>query len=363
MNLAAVLAQGISMALFALGALVFAGLLRGSLYLRRAAREGLQLDPVMVPQSPLAPGISILTAPRDASLESRDFVRRLFALEYRHQVVLVLNGRAAGDGPVWRNAFSGQDPQRFLVVERPDGPLGEALQAGAEMAAVPLIGWVDRGGEFEPDLLSRLAVPMLEEPATVGVWSWSLVAPSGRWFGRYAALESLRHWLTGCATQVPVPGSAMLIRKDSLLAAGGFHEWPGGVFRRLKGRVAYAPATSYRLRTPSSWSELRKMAGRDRRWFPAALETAVYPLAAAGWWLGWIDSALAGVVLLTTVGIGIVNSMGAVVLWEFTGGPDCTPQRMATLFLAAIPENLGYRQVRNLWLIATVFSPAGIEKS
>src|SRR4051812_41294301 len=41
----------------------------------------------------------------------------------------------------------------------------------------------------------------------------------------------------------------------------------------------------------------------------------------------------------------------------------CTPQRLATLFLGAIPGNLGYRQVRNLWLIATVFSPAGIEKS
>jgi len=155
----------------------------------------------------------------------------------------------------------------------------------------------------------------------------------------------------------------MLIRKNSLPAAGGFHEWPAGVLRQLQGRVAYAPGTSYRLRTPRSWSELRKMAGRDRRWLPAALETVVYPITAAGWWLGWIDSALAGVVLLTTVGIGIVNSMGAVVLWELTGDPDCTPQRLATLFLAAIPENLGYRQVRNLWLIGKVFSPAGIDKS
>ena len=96
----------------------------------------------------------------------------------------------------------------------------------------------------------------------------------------------------------------------------------------------------------------------DRRWFPAAMEMAAYALAAAGWWLGWIDSALAGVALLTTVGIGIVNSMGAVVLWQLTGDPDTSPERLATLFLAAIPENLGYRQVRNLWLIATAFAPA-----
>ena len=68
-------------------------------------------------------------------------------------------------------------------------------------------------------------------------------------------------------------------------------------------------------------------------------------------------------VLLTTVGIGIVNSMGAVVLWELTGDPNCSPERLTMLFLAAIPENLGYRQVRNLWLIAKALSLPAKDKS
>jgi hypothetical protein len=77
--------------------------------------------------------------------------------------------------------------------------------------------------------------------------------------------------------------------------------------------------------------------------------------------MGWIDPALAGLVLLSTVGMGMVVSMAAVVLRELVEFGGSNPTRLAGLFLATIPENLGYRQVRNLWLIAGLFQSASKE--
>jgi hypothetical protein len=71
--------------------------------------------------------------------------------------------------------------------------------------------------------------------------------------------------------------------------------------------------------------------------------------------MGGIDPALAGLVLLSTVGIGMVVSMSAVILWQLAEFGELDPSRLAGLFVATIPENLGYRQVRNLWLIADFF--------
>jgi hypothetical protein len=50
--------------------------------------------------------------------------------------------------------------------------------------------------------------------------------------------------------------------------------------------------------------------------------------------------------------MGMVQSLGAVVLREVAQPARSDPAQTTYLFLAAIPENLGYRQLRNLWLIA-----------
>ena len=47
--------------------------------------------------------------------------------------------------------------------------------------------------------------------------------------------------------------------------------------------------------------------------------------------------------------------MAAVVLRELAEPSGMAPGRLAALFLCAIPENLGYRQIRNVWLIAGFF--------
>jgi hypothetical protein len=183
--------------------------------------------------------------------------------------------------------------------------------------------------------------------------------PTGEWVGRFAALRSVREWLSRCTAKRPAPGAAVLVRKEAVRKAGGFAGPPEAVFRRLPGTVAFSPGVPYRLCVPHSWNSSRALAARTGGWVGGALETAIYPLAFIGWWLGAVDTALLGVALLIAIGMGIVISMAAVVLWELTGDEECDPDRLAMLFLAAIPENLGYRQVRNLWLFAARFAPAG----
>ena len=92
------------------------------------------------------------------------------------------------------------------------------------------------------------------------------------------------------------------------------------------------------------------------------LETAAYVLAAAGWITGLVYPAVAALVLVTTIGAGIVISVAAVVLRELAEPSGMAPGAIAALCLTAIPENLGYRQVRNLWLIAGFFGAPKVKK-
>ena len=85
------------------------------------------------------------------------------------------------------------------------------------------------------------------------------------------------------------------------------------------------------------------------------LETVALVVTAVGAALGWVDPALVGLTMLATVAMGIVISMAAVVLRELSDYQGSDPGRLTGAFLMAIPENLGYRQLRNLWLIAGYF--------
>ena len=92
------------------------------------------------------------------------------------------------------------------------------------------------------------------------------------------------------------------------------------------------------------------------------METVAYLMAIAGLALGLVDIYTVLLLLVATVGLGIVLSMAAVVLRELAEPNIPDERRMAALFFAAIPENLGYRQLRNLWLMAGFRPFATLEK-
>ena len=81
------------------------------------------------------------------------------------------------------------------------------------------------------------------------------------------------------------------------------------------------------------------------------LETAVLLVAIAGLPLGLVSPSLALLVLLATVGVGIPVSMSMVVFRELADFHGSDAARLTRLLRAAIAENFGYRQLRNLWLI------------
>jgi hypothetical protein len=219
--------------------------------------------------------------------------------------------------------------------------------------------------------------------------------------GSIGAIESLRMWLVRCAAfsawnvLLPVPGACMLVRREAVCAVGGFRAGTTELFldmhaaNRAQGgrwRIAFvASPVSFRP-AAATWADLHRQVRRDQRQLAGALrqldagagraflglfcsrglrpllETVAYVLAAAGLIMGLVHPAVAALVLVASIGAGIVISVAAVVLRELAEPSGAAPASLAALCLAAIPENLGYRQVRNLWLIAGFFGAPAVPK-
>jgi hypothetical protein len=406
------------MAMAAFAAAAFHSLFKGCFALRRSLRANSYDFGSLLLKSPIVPGVSVVLAPPDASLESRALLRRLLDLTYgRHEVVLVLDGPSELDLDRWiqnfrllpeeraipqglptaaiRGCYVSRDPIRLLVVEKERGGVADALNAGVNAAQYPVIGLVDREADFIPEVLLFLIRPMLGDwEHTVAVCGVAPPPPPTGLAGCIGAVESLRLWLARCAAfsawkrLLPVPGACMLVRRDTVCSVGGFRDGPLELFLDLHAsprasalgwHVAFLTSPVSSWRAAGSWADLRDQAKSDQQQLASGLgrsgtgggrrflglyciralrpllETAAYVLAAAGWIAGIVPPALAALVLVVSAGAGIVISMAAVVLRELAGPGGMVPGRLAALFLCAIPENLGYRQIRNFWLIAGFF--------
>ncbi len=295
-----------------------------------------------------------------------------------------------------RGVYESRDPIRVVVVDKERGGPVDAWNAAVNACTSPVIGLLDPATEFQPDILLRMIQPMLESLDEIVALCAGVPAPPGADLAaRFGALESLRAWMTRGAAYsgenktMPFPGSAMLVRRSAVVQAGGFTGGPMELFLRLHGmalaagkpyRVAFLPEAVCHNRTPARFADLHRQVHRDQREIGAAfflrvrlagpfgwrlmsglftaralrpwLETVGYGLAIAGLVTRLVDIRSALLLLLSSVGMGIVISMAAVVLREFARADTPDDQRMASLFFASIPENLGYRQLRNLWLIA-----------
>jgi hypothetical protein len=425
----AIAVQAIAGLLFALGIAAFAALVQGCFALRRMSRARRQNYAAVLLKSPMVPPVSTIAVPSDASAESLQFARRLLELHFgKNEVVIVLDGPADSELEVWirefqlctsargigktlpsapvRGVYESRDPIRVVVIDKePGGPV-DAWNAAVNACTSPVIGLLDPASEFQPDVLLRLIQPMLESAEeTIAVCGGVSAVPETGMMAQFGALESLRAWMTRGAAfasrnkTLPFPGSAVLVRRSSVLQAGGFTGGTLELFVRLHGlaraagkpyRIAFLPEPISRSRTPKTRAELRLQVKRDQReiaraffhrvalagpygskllgglfWVRAVrpcLEMATYVLAIAGLAMGWVD--IFGVLLLlaATIGTGIVLSMAAVVLREFAEPNSPDERRMAAMFFAAIPENLGYRQLRNMWLITGFCSFAGPKK-
>jgi cellulose synthase/poly-beta-1,6-N-acetylglucosamine synthase-like glycosyltransferase len=394
---------------------------KGAFVLRQLARENPREDGVSLLKSRLAPAVSVISAPEDAGAESRALVRRLVGLQFgNHEVVLVLNAPGDADFAAWRDEFhlepslrqvsgalpmgavravlESSDPIRLTAIVLEPCSRGQTLNAAVNAAQCPVIALFGASGEFDSEALLRLIRPLLEDPQrTIAVCGVAPAATGAGLVAQFAALDFLRAWLgrqaalSGWNLLTPSPGSGVLVRRDSIFKLGGFRAGALDLVLRLHAdaraskrayRVVFVPGSGCFQRPPRSLAELRKEIARDGkgvartvfmagalplwlrcgmftiRFVRPLLETAAYVLTLAGLAAGWVRWPLALLVLLSTAGMGMLLSMAAVSLRELAEYRGSDPARLARLFFSAIPENLGFRQLRNLWLLVLWGKPA-----
>jgi hypothetical protein len=418
-----VLILGILLAVFA--AASFESLLKGCFELRHSLRATSYDFGAVLLKSTLVPGVSMIFVAPDASPESRARVRRLLDLHFgKHEVVLVVDSPGSAGLDVWvrefhlcrherpmsdirstahiRGCYISTDPIRLLVVDKEGAGMTDALNAGVNFAQYPVIGLVDAEADFIPEFLLRLIRPMLAGwDHTMAVCGIAPPQPLSNLPGSIGTLEFLRMWLSRCAAfsawnkLLPVPGACMLVKREAIRAVGGFRGGATRLFFDLhaaasgktpRQQVAFV-ATPVSVRpAAATWEDLRRQARNDQRQLGAALwrvgltggreffgllcirglrplvETAAILLAGVGSIVGLVHPALLAAVLVISAGGGIVNSVAAVVLRELAEPSGTAPAALGMLCLRAIPENLGYRQWRNLWLIAGFFGAIRGEK-
>jgi cellulose synthase/poly-beta-1,6-N-acetylglucosamine synthase-like glycosyltransferase len=302
--------------------------------------------------------------------------------------------------------YESRDPIRVVVIDKEKGGPVDAWNAAINASTSPVIGLIDPQSEFQPDVLLRLIQPMVDSvDETIAICGGVSAPPSAGLAAQFGALESLHAWMTrgaalaGRNRTLPFPGSVVLVQRSAVVQAGGFTGGALELFVRLHGlalaigkpyRIAFFPEPVSHIRTPKTRAELHLQVERDQREIARAffhrvatagpygwtilrglflvravrpwLEMAAYVLAIVGLAVGWVSIFAVLLVLLATVGMGIVLSMAAVVLREVAEPNSPDERRMAAMFFAAIPENLGYRQLRNLWLIDGFRPPATPKK-
>jgi len=409
--------QAIALALLLYAVAAVIVLLKGCYVLRRLARVSSRDDTLVLLKSPMVPQISVVVAAEDARPETRTLVRRLLDLHSaHHEVVLALRGVPPADLEIWkqefrlfpttrdvqaRGVFEAQPPTRLLVLDLEPTGEPQALNAAVQAAGGSVIGCLDPHAELSPEALLRLLRPMLEAPQQIVACCGTAPPPSVPGLaGRFAAIEALRVWLVRCAAFtawdmiIPVPGAGLLVSREALLEVGGFTAGRLELTLQLHGRartagkpyhVAFLPEPVSYLPAPRSLPELHTTVDRDQQGLAAAwrrradiaggayaigwgmpalvvsrlvrplVETLAYLLLIAGVALRMVPWELAVLLLLCTVGAGTLISMTTVVLRELAEYHGTDPSELASLFFAAIPENFGYRQLRNLWLIAAFF--------
>jgi cellulose synthase/poly-beta-1,6-N-acetylglucosamine synthase-like glycosyltransferase len=413
------LLQAIALLLLLAGCACLVLLVKGCSVLRRLSRESYRDDTAIILRSPLSPPVTVIASPADGSAKSRQFARRLLGLHSAtHDLVLVLNGLSETDNAAWKREFhlipsnrmvggplpagkvrgiyESTDPIPLAVLDLERSTAAMALNAGVNAASSSVIAIFDAEAEFQAESLLYMIRPMLEKPGeTIGVCA---VAPAPLGIGmagRFAALGFMRLWLGRCAAfagwnmLLPVPGCAMLISREAIVDIGGFRAGPVGLFldlhfkaraSRKPYRIVLLPESLSYAPAPHSLAELHKLIARDQREIAAAwrsgksalgwwglpallairflspvLEIFALALTAVGLALGWVEWRVAVLVLISTVGMGIVVSMAAVVSRELAESRNSDPGRLASLFFAAIPENLWFRQMQNVWLISGFF--------
>jgi cellulose synthase/poly-beta-1,6-N-acetylglucosamine synthase-like glycosyltransferase len=87
-------------------------------------------------------------------------------------------------------------------------------------------------------------------------------------------------------------------------------------------------------------------------WLGPLLEVAAYVLMTAAWFFGLVSAQAFVAFMLVAIGMGIMVSVGALLLEELSFHTYRKPGQLAWLLGAVIMENCGYRQLVAVWRLA-----------
>lgn len=342
--------------LFLTGAVSFLVMLKGALYLRRRTREAPPDFSLALLKTRTTPALAVAFAPNDCGASARFFARKLIALHHPNfDIVAALRAPSEDDLAAWRDEFQleplkhpiqpalsapaiqrawqARQPLRLTVLQLPPASDQEALNAAVNAADTPHIGIIEEDYDFVPQLLLRLAVPLIDNPSNVA------------------------------ACEIAPRGSAFVFAREAILKAGGFRAAafdfaldsgaaviPGAAcFRRLITISRKQAAFCVTSKTLPRWLRVGMLA---YHFLWPAFETAAYLLMLAALAAGLPHGPLLPIAALATLGLGALLSISALALPELAEPEPTDPAQLSRLFVAAVVENFGPRQARNLMKLA-----------
>lgn len=340
---------------------------------------------------------------RDALIEAFGLVRVPEAYRTRLQTEPVHGVYASASCP------------RVRMVDKANGGKADAINAGINCVRYPLFCVVDADSILQPESLSRVVRPFLEDSRVVASGGVVRVLngctvrdgmldkiglPNG-WLPSFQLVEYLRAFLFGRMGWSPmnalliISGAFGVFYKERVIAIGGYRTDTVGedmdlvirLHRNLREekrdyRIVFVPDPVCWTEAPTDLSSLRSQRMRWQRGLAESLWTNIGMLfnrrsGAAGWvafpfmlffeflgpiievvgYVSMIVLALCGLVqldvflifLAAAVGMGILLSVNAMLLEELSFGLYSRPAQQLRLFVVAILENFGYRQVNSVW--------------
>ncbi|OLF07299.1 glycosyltransferase family 2 protein [Actinophytocola xanthii] len=277
----------------------------------------------------LAPGVSVIMPAYNEAAGIVAAVQAMLALRYpRHEVVVVDDGStddtfgrlaAAFDlveldrvlpaevpvtAPVHAVAVPRDGRTRLVVVRKENSGKTEAVNAGINASAEPLVAVVDADSLLDPDALLTVAKPFTDDPTRV-VATGGVIRPANgctvvagrvvrigmpaRWLARIQVAEYLRAFLLGRAgwsrlgAVVLISGAFGLFRRDVLVEVGGMRAGTLGEDFDLVVRMhkhLRDQRRDYRIvfvAEPIAWTEVPSTAAvlrrQRRRWHRGLWET------------------------------------------------------------------------------------------
>lgn len=314
-----------------------------------------------------------------------------------------------------RGVYASARFPRVRMVDKIQGGKADAINAGINCVRYPLFCVVDADCILQPESLSRVVRPFLEDRRVVASGGvvrvlngckvvdgmLSRVGLPNRWLPSFQVIEYLRAFLFGRMGWSPmnalliISGAFGVFYKERVIAIGGYLNDTVGedmdlvvrLHRNLRRdrhdyRIVFVPDPVCWSEVPTDMASLRNQRVRWQRGLAESLWSNIRLMfsrrgGAAGWvafpfmlvfeflgpiievigYVSMIVLALTGLVslkmflvfLAAAVGMGILLSVNAMLLEELSFGLYARPMQQLRLFVVAVLENFGYRQMNSCW--------------